>query len=111
MSELEKELTIQQIDGRAVVPSALLEKLMQERDQKIRRIKQATETMRRLQEAKTIDEYNAVQIPEEFHVFGKYAATVMNSYVSGFAMADEDGNIYRCLRNLCRRSGVEIWYG
>lgn len=91
MSELEKELTIQQIDGRAIVPSALLEKLMQERDRKIRRIKQATETMRRLQEAKTIDEYNAVQIPEEFHVFGKSAATVMSSYVSGFAMADEDG--------------------
>lgn len=91
MSELEKELMIQQIDGRAVVPSVLLEKLMQERDQKIRRIKQATETMHRLQEAKTIDEYNAVQIPAEFRVFGKYAATVMGSYVSGFAMADEDG--------------------
>lgn len=95
MKESEKELEIRQIDGKNVVPPTLLEKLLEDRDRKIRRIEQATETKHRLKEAKTTEEKNTVQIPEEFRLFGEYATVVMDSYVSGFAMADNDGT-HRC---------------
>lgn len=91
MKESVKELGIRQIDGRNVVQPTLLEKLLEDRDRQIRRIEHATETKHRLKEAKTIEERNAVQIPEEFQLLGKYATLVMDSYVSGFAIADNDG--------------------
>ena len=83
---------IQYINGKKIISPELLEKLMLDRDNSIHRINLATETMRKLHEAKNAEEYNAVHIPEEFLLFGnQFAYFALSSYVSGFSLADEDG--------------------
>lgn len=89
MKNMNDALEIQHIDGKYIVPPALLEMLMEERDRKVRRIKRATETILRLKMTTSIDEYNSVQIPDDFQIWGKYASMVMMSYVSGFVIADD----------------------
>lgn len=83
---------IQHINGKNIITTELLESMMFDRDKSIHRINLATETMRKLREAKTAEEYNAVHIPEEFLLFGdQFAYFALSSYVSGFSLADEDG--------------------
>lgn len=84
--------TTMHVDGKNYIPNKLLDQMMDERDRHIRRIELATETKRKLIQAQTLEEYKAVQIPDEFKVFGNYDKLAMDSYVSGFAMANNDGS-------------------
>lgn len=85
------ELSIKSVNGRNYICPALLEKILSDRDEKIRRIERATETRRKQYTAKTQEELNNIPIPEDFKIFGDNAERVMEAYISGFALSDDDG--------------------
>lgn len=81
----------QQESGKNYISAQLLESLMDDRDRSINRIEIATETKRKLMQARTLDEYKAISIPEELNFFGVYERQVMDSYISGFTLLSEEG--------------------
>lgn len=87
----DNKLKIQIVNNKNYIPPFLLEKILSDRDEKIKRIEQITERRRRQCAAKTQEEWDSIPIPNEFAVFGDYAEIVMESYVSGFALSDDDG--------------------
>lgn len=86
-----QELVIQSINGKNYISPALLEKILADRDYKIRRIERATETRKRQYLAKTKEEFYNIPIPEDFKAFGNLANDVMESYISGHSISDDDG--------------------
>lgn len=78
----ENELSIKSVNGRNYICPALLEKILSDRDEKIRRIERATETRRKQYTAKTQEELDNIPIPGDFKIFGDYAERVMESYIS-----------------------------
>lgn len=78
-------------DGKNIISSDLLEEMLSDRDRSIERIRLATEIRKRQLAAKNKTEYKNISIPDEFMVFGDMAFSVMESYVSGFVLADNDG--------------------
>lgn len=91
----DNELSIKSVNGKNYICPALLEKILNDRDEKISRIERATETRRRQYTAKTREELDNITIPEDFKIFGDYAEWVMESYISGFVLSDDDGTA-RC---------------
>ena len=87
----EQELKIKSINGKNYISPALLEKILADRDYKIKKIEQATETRKKQVLAKTKEEFDNIPIPEDFKNFGDLANEVMESYISGFSMSDDDG--------------------
>lgn len=87
----ESELSIKSVNGRNYICPALLEKILDDRDEKTRRIERATETRRKQYAAKTKEEWDNIPIPDDFKIFEDYAGWVMESYISGFALSDDDG--------------------
>lgn len=87
----DNELSIKIVNGKNYISPTLLEKILVDRDEKIKRIELVTERRRRQRAAKTKEERDRISIPNEFAIFGKYAEMVMDDYVSGFALSDEDG--------------------
>lgn len=87
----DNELSIKFVNGKNYICPTLLEKILVDRDEKIKRIELVTERRRRQRAAKTKEERDRISIPNEFAIFGKYAEMVMDAYVSGFALSDEDG--------------------
>ena len=85
------ELSIKFVDGKNYICPALLEKILADRDEKIKRIERITERRRRQCAAKTKEEFDNILVPEEFKIFGKYAEMTMESYISGFTLSDQDG--------------------
>jgi len=85
------ELSIKSVNGRNYICTVLLEKILSDRDEKIRRIERATETRRKQYTAKTKEELDNIPIPDDFKIFEDYAGLVMESYISGFALSDDDG--------------------
>ena len=88
-------LTIKNVDGKNYICPELIEQILLDRDSKINRIKQATDIRRKQVNAKTKEEFDNIQIPEDFKIFGEYSNEVMASYVSGFSISDDDGTA-RC---------------
>lgn len=86
----DKELSIQYINGKNYICPSLLEKILNDRDEKIKRIEQATETRRKQCTAKTKEELDSIPVPDDFKIFGECAKWVMESYISGFALSDDD---------------------
>ena len=84
--------SIERIDGKNYIPAIILERIMEDRDRCIRRIELATETKRKLMQAKTLEESEAICIPDEFKLFGEFDKCVMDSYVSGFTLATDEGS-------------------
>lgn len=58
---------------------------------RLKKIEQATETRKKQVLAKTKEEFDNIPIPEDFKNFGDLANEVMESYISGFSMSDDDG--------------------
>lgn len=82
---------IQHGDDRSYISAEELKELMDARDRSIKRIESATETKRKLMQVKTIEELNKICIPNEFKKYGRFAMVFMDPYVSGFALANDEG--------------------
>lgn len=89
------EKSINVIDGKKVIMPELLEKMLDDRDKSIERIRVVTDAMKKLSLAKTREEQLAIPIPTEFEIYGELSWHAMQPYVSGFTMAD-DSNLPRC---------------
>lgn len=87
----DQELSIKYINGKNYISPALLERILADRDYKIKKIELATETRKRQCLAKTKEEFDNIPIPEDFKFFGDLANEVMESYISGFSISDDDG--------------------
>ena len=88
---MKEERFVENTRGKKIISSAQLAEILKDRDRRILRIEQVTEVMQKLNNARTDEEYKSISIPDEFRKFGKYAIFAMKGYVSGFAMADNDG--------------------
>lgn len=86
-----QELMIKTVNGKNYICPALLEKILLDRDDKIKRIERVTDRRRMQCKAKTKEEFDNIPIPDEFKIFGDYAEWVMESYISGFTLSDDDG--------------------
>lgn len=82
---------IQHADRKNYISSKQLELLINDRDRRIKRIELATETKRKVMSANTLEEYEAISIPDEFKLCGEFDKHVMDSYVSGFTLATDEG--------------------
>ncbi len=78
-------------NGKKIISSNLLKEMISDRDRKIERIRLATETRQKQLAAKNKEEWDSIPVPNEFMKFGDFALSVMESYVSGFTIADRDG--------------------
>ena len=67
-----------------------LDEMFELRDKQIERVHVATETRKRFLLAKSQEEFETIQLPEEFRKFGEYGYHFMMPYVSGYSLKDED---------------------
>ncbi len=79
------------INGSVYIPSHVLQHDLECRDESIKKIRIATETKRKMMNAGNTDKRTSIEIPDEYKVFGDFAYMVMESYVSGYSLVDDDG--------------------
>lgn len=70
--------------------SEMLDEAFEIRDRRIEKVRQATETRRKMDRAKSQEEFEKISLPEEYKKFGEYGYQVMCSYVSGYSFRDND---------------------
>lgn len=87
----DQESSIKSINRRNYISPALLEKIFSDRDYKIKKIELATETRKKQCLAKPKEEIDNIPIPEDFKFFGDLANEVMEFYIFGFSISDDDG--------------------
>lgn len=68
----------------------MLDEAFEIRDRQIERVRLATETRRRIVQAKSQEEYDSIHLPEEFQKYGEYGYQFMAPYISGYSLEDKD---------------------
>lgn len=69
----------------------MINEAFQIRDRQIERVRIATETRKKMIQAKCQEEFEGIALPEEYRKFGDYGYHAMCSNVSGFTLKDRDG--------------------